>query len=226
MMLKCFWVLVFSLGLLKAAAPFSYAVYRTKLPRAEPGQLQITDSGVNYESDNKKTAINLSFADIREADVSNPARITFETFDVLKRRLGGRTVLSFRLREGAHTEELAQFLAGHLKRPVVGSYAIPNEGGFQIPAYHRRLLSGAHGMLVIGPEAIRFLSDKTKEPRTWLYRDIETIGTPDPFHFRVTTYAETFTFDLKERLSEEAYRLAWRKVYRLEPAVLETDRRP
>lgn len=204
-------------ALLEAAAPFSFAVYRTKLTRDEPGQLEISDSGVSYYSDNKKTSITLPLADIHEADVSDPRRVTIETFDITRRRFGGRKVFSFRLRHGAHDAELAQFLAERLQRPVVGAYPLPNDGDFEISAYHRRLLSGAHGKLIIGSEGIRFLSDKAKEPRTWRYRDIETIGTPDPFHFRVTTYAETFTFDLKERLPEEAYRLAWQKVYRLEP---------
>jgi hypothetical protein len=77
------------------------------------------------------------------------------------------------------------------------------------------MLGGSHGTLVIGSTGIEFASQKPKDSRTWLYRDIQTIGTPDPFHFRVTTYAETFTFDLKERLPEGAYRLAWQEVYDL-----------
>ena len=80
---------------------------------------------------------------------------------------------------------------------------------------HRGVLSGSHGTLIIGSAGIEFASKKAKDSRTWLYRDIQTIGTPDPFRFRVTTYAETFTFDLKERLPDEAYRLAWREVYGL-----------
>ena len=34
-----------------------------------------------------------------------------------------------------------------------------------------------------------------------------------PFHFRLTTYAETYNFDLKQRLSAEDYRSIWRGVY-------------
>ena len=33
----------------------------------------------------------------------------------------------------------------------------------------------------------------------------------------VTTLAETFMFDLKERLPKEAYELVWERVYELEP---------
>jgi len=213
-----FVAVLFSAILLEAAAPFSFAVYRKRLTRDEPGQLEISDAGVNYQSENKKTALTLPFTEIRKADVSNPSRITLETFDITKRRLGGEKVFTFRLREGTHPEELARFLSGHIKRPTVGNYAVSNGRTFEVPAYHREFLSGAHGKLVIGDDAIRFLTDKTKQSRTWLYRDIVTIGSADPFHFRVSTYAETFTFDLKDRLPEEAYRLASGKVYRLEVA--------
>ncbi len=67
--------------------------------------------------------------------------------------------------------------------------------------------------LSIGSAGIQFASKRGKDSRTWLYRDIQTIGTSDPFHFRVTSYAETFTFDLKERLPKAAYDLAWQAVY-------------
>ena len=52
-----------------------------------------------------------------------------------------------------------------------------------------------------------------KHSRTWVHADIETIGTMDPFHFRLTTYAETYNFDLKERLSPEDYRSVWHSLY-------------
>jgi len=40
--------------------------------------------------------------------------------------------------------------------------------------------------------------------QTGKYSEIQTIGGSDPFSFRVTTLAETFTFDLKDRLAEDA----------------------
>src|SRR6266496_5524178 len=159
----------------EAEAPFHFAVYRTKLPRHESGQLTITEAGIHYQSDNGKTALALFFLDIREADVSDPTRITLTTYDIAKRRLGGHRIESFRLQEGTHGEDLARYLAEHLKRPVVGSYALPNEEAVEIPAYHRELLGGSHGKLLIGPGGIQFVSKKTKEPRTWLYKDIESI---------------------------------------------------
>ncbi len=71
-------------------------------------------------------------------------------------------------------------------------------------------------MLEIGDEAIRFVSDTPADSRTWLYRDIETIGRPDSFRFRITTNRETYVVELKSELPEPAYELAWRKVYKVE----------
>ncbi len=215
MRLLLFSFLLSSVAFAEAATPFEFAVYRTKLPRHEPGKLTVTESGVSYRSENGKTSLTLPFLDIREADLSDPARITLTTYDIAKLRLGGNRVLSFRLREGTHAEDLARYFAEHLKRPVVGAYALPDEGAVEIPAYHRELLGGSHGTLVIGPDGIRFVSKKAKESRTWLYQDINTIGSGDPFHFRISTGAETYTLDLKERLPESAYRLAWQRVYNL-----------
>ena len=192
--------------LLPAAEPFHFEVYRNKLPRREPGALDINEHGISYRSDDGKTALTLPFEDIREADVSVPGRIRLLTYDVLKR------ALIFHLREGVQEETLGRFLAEHLPRPVIAAYGVIQQNAYRIPAYHRGVLSGSHGTLIIGSAGIEFASKRTKDSRTWLYRDIQTIGTSDPFHFRVTTYAETFTFDLKERLPEDAYRLAWQEV--------------
>src|SRR5205823_14229640 len=140
--------------------------------------------------------------------------LRFETYDVQKWRPIERREYTFRAQPDAPIEELAQFLAGRVLRPVVGHY--PAASQFKVAAYHRRTLGGADGTLEIGQESIRFVSDKPADSRTWLYRDIETIGKPDPFRFRVTTHRETYVLDLKAELPEAAYQLAWNKLYTLE----------
>jgi len=101
----------------------------------------------------------------------------------------------------------------NLKRPVIAGYALPAQVAFRIPAYHRRGLGGSHGVVEISADGIRFVSGRAADSRTWPYRDIESIGSAGPFHFRVTTDAETYSFDLKERLTTDAYEFAWQKVY-------------
>jgi hypothetical protein len=82
--------------------------------------------------------------------------------------------------------------------------------------YHRRAFGGTDGTLRIGEDSIQYLSDRPADARTWLYRDIETIGRPDSFRFRVTTSRETYVIELKDELSEAAYEPAWSKVYKPE----------
>ncbi len=150
--------------------------------------------------------------DIRAADVSDPKAIRIETYDRLRRKLGERREYTFRLIEGTHPAELAQFFSERIAGPVEGFYATAPPA-FTIPAYHRHALRGVPGRLEIGPQAIRFVAEKPADSRTWLYRDIESIGNSDPFHLRVSTGAETYMFDLKERLKPEAYDFAWEKVF-------------
>jgi hypothetical protein len=197
-----------------AAESFHYSVVRARpLWPDEPGQLQIDGSGVSYQSENGKTKFQLAFEDIREADVSGPQQVRIETYDRLRRKAGGRREYTFRLREAKHGEDLARFLSQRLARPVLGDYAVAAPAAFSIPAYHRHALRGVAGKLEIGPEAVRFVAAKPEDSRTWLYRDIESIGNSDPLHLRVSTYAETYMFDLKERLPREAYEYAWQRVW-------------
>lgn len=198
----------------QAAQVFQFPVIRERAPRrGEPGKLEIDQSGISYESKNGKTSLQVPLANIWEADISDPGSIAIETFDRGKLTLGQRTTYRFRLRAAPDRQALARFFAERLQRPVIGQYSIAGPAPFEIPAYHRHVLGGNHGTIRIGTGAIEFISEKPKDSRTWPYPDIETIGSPDPFHFRVTSFAETYTFDLKERLPERAYDFAWQRVY-------------
>src|SRR5439155_5571578 len=95
-----------------------------------------------------------------------------------------------------------------------------------IPAYHRHVLSGCNGTIQITPKGIRFLSELEPHSRTWLYSEIKTVGGSDPFSFRVTTLAETYTFDLKQPLPRPAYDIVWQRVYDLQPKYSTTRLRP
>jgi hypothetical protein len=200
---------------------FQYDVVRSRwMQKDEPGQLRIDTSGIEYRSANGKTSIRLPFIDVHEMDVSDPSAIRVETYEMLKRKLSGRRSYVFRLRSSRAVEEndrLTQFLSERVNRPLLGSHTIEAKPEFEIPAYHRHVLNGCNGTLQITPEGIRFLSTKEDHSRTWKYSEIQTIGGSDPFSFRVTTLAETFSFDLKDRLPKEAYEFVWQRVYDLQP---------
>jgi len=193
---------------------FDLQVTRVRVLRRQPGDLHIDAAGLTFRSRDGKTTITIPMQDLREADVADPRALRFETYEVQKWKPIERREYTFRAPADAPVEELAQFLALRVNRPVVGHYAAASQ--FQVAAYHRRTLGGAEGTLEIGQDSIRFVSDKPADSRTWLYRDIETIGKPDSFRFRVTTNRETYILELKAELPEAAYQLAWSKVYNLE----------
>jgi hypothetical protein len=193
---------------------FDLEVSRSRIPKDQPGTLHIDSQGVTFLSRDGKTRITVSLRDLREADVADPRALRFETYEISKWKPMQRREYTFRAKMDAPVEELAQFLTGRVHRPVVGHY--PEDSQFRVAAYHRRTLNGTSGILEIGADSIQFVSDKPTDSRTWLYRDIETIGRPDSFRFRVTTNRETYVIELKEDLPEAAYEFAWSKIYHLD----------
>ena len=196
------------------AEAFDMKVERVRLIRNQRGDLHIDARGVTFRSADEKTTISIPIDDLRQADVADPRSLRFQAYEVPKWKPMERREYVFRATEDAAVEAAAQFLAAHLYRPVVGHY--PAASKFKIPAFHRRMRGGTPGTLEIGDEAIRFVSDKAADSRTWLYRDIETIGKPDSYRFRVTTNRETYVVELKSEVPEAAYDFAWGKVYTLE----------
>lgn len=197
-----------------AQEQFDLPVERVRTLRDQPGELHIDATGVSFRSKDGKTNVAIKMQDLRTASVANPRSLRFETYEVSKWKPVERREYTFRASSDAPLDALAQFLSGHVYRPVVGHYW--GRSQFEVPAFHRRAFGGADGMLRIGEESIQFLSDKEADARTWLYRDIETIGRPDSFRFRVTTNQETYVVELKDRLPDAAYELAWTKVYNFE----------
>ncbi len=190
------------------------------MQKDEPGQLRIDGSGIEYRSAKGKTSIRVPFIEVHEMDVADPSAIRIETYEMLKRKLSGRRSYVFKLRAARTVDEndrLTQFLSERVRHPLLRSQPFTAKPEFEIPAYHRHVLNGCDGTLQITPEGIRFLSTKEDHSRTWTYSEIQTFGGTDPFSFRVSTFAETYTFDLKDRLPREAYDLIWQRVYDLHP---------
>jgi hypothetical protein len=193
---------------------FDLTVERIRPLRDQPGGLHIDAQGIGFRSKDGKTNIAIKMQDLREASVADPRALRFETYEVEKWKPTERRAYTFRSSTDAPLDALAQFLTSKVRRPVVGHYWQGTQ--FEVPAFHRRTFGGTNGTLRIGEESIQYLSDNPADARTWLYRDIETIGRPDAFRFRVTTSRETYVVELKDELPLGAYELAWSKVYNLE----------
>lgn len=194
------------------AEQFRYEVRRDKLWGGETGVLTIGEQGIAYASDDGKTMVKLPYRDIRKIDIADRSKVAITTYERKAKRLAQHQAIELALIDGVVSDRLAGFLADHLERPVLGS-AGEEPGGRRVPAYHRHLLGGCDGILVFSSDAVHYVAQEPKHSRTWPFEDIETIGTTDPFHFRVSTYAETYSLELKEHLPEDVYRRLWLRIF-------------
>jgi hypothetical protein len=190
---------------------FDLKVTRVRALRDQPGDLHIDSQGIKFRSTDGTTTIAIPMKDLRDVNVADSHALRFGTYEVQKWKPVERVEYTFRAPPDTSVEQLGNFLTAHVHRTVDGHY--PEEFQFQAAAYHRSMRAGASGLLRIGQQSIQFVSDKPADSRTWLYRDIETIGRPDSFSFRVTTNRETYVLELKEDLPEAGFQLAWTRVY-------------
>lgn len=204
-------LLALMLSTVCSAADFDLPATWVRRGRDRIGDLHVDSDGIQFRPKDGKAAVTVPINDLREVDVADPKALRFETYAVSRWNPADRRSYTFRVALDAPLDELARFFADRMNRPVVGHYE--ETARFRIPAFHRRLRRGADGTLEVGNDSIRFASEQPGESRTWLYRDIETIGQPDSYRFRVTTARETYVLELKRQLSDEAYRFAWDRVY-------------
>ena len=184
---------------------------RMLMPKNQNGDLHIDAQGITFRSLDRKTTIHIPIKDLRTATVADAHSLRFQTYEVRKWKPVLRRDYVFRAQAEAPIEKIAQFLAVRMLRPVVGHYS--QEAEYEVSGFHRRTFGGSPGTLKIGRESIQFVAKEPGDSRTWLYRDIETIGMPGRAQFRVTTNRETYLIELKEELPEAAYELAWRRIY-------------
>jgi hypothetical protein len=207
--MKVVLVLMLSTGCF--ATDFDLPATWVRHGRDQIGDLHVDSDGMQFRPKDGKAAIIVPMKDLREVSVADPKALRFETYAVSRWNPADRRSYTFRVALDAPLDDLARFFADRMNRPVVGYYE--GTARYRVPAFHRRLRRGADGMLEIGDASIRFVSkDEPADARTWLYRDIETIGQPDSHRFRVTTDRETYVLELKRPLSDEAYRFAWDRV--------------
>src|SRR5581483_10779867 len=126
---------------------FDMKVERVRILRNQPGGLHIDAQGITFRSVDGKTSITIPMQDLRGADVADPHSLRFETYEVQKWKPIERREYSFRAGPETPVEDLAQFLAARVHRPVVGHY--PSASQFHVPAYHRRARGGTNGSLEI-----------------------------------------------------------------------------
>jgi hypothetical protein len=108
---------------------------------------------------------------------------------------------------------VAAELAQRVGKPAINGNPDSQAPSFAtIPARHRTLTGGTNGILRFRDDGIDYVTGR-QGGRSWRWADIRTLANPDPYHFRVGGYRETFDFELKEPMSRELFDRLWDYVY-------------
>jgi len=197
---------------------FDFKVKHEHLRGSCRGKLIIDDNQIQYVADKGKHSGQWTYIDIQKLDVS-PKKIELQSFQSSSKwKLGSDKVYEFTLLDAELSYSQQEFLRSKLSRPMVARLVDASSSPLQkLPARHRHTLGGCEGILGIYQDRIVYSTDFARHSREWRYSDLETIGSPDRYHFRVTSHNETFTFDLKIPLEQKTYDFLWDKVNGLAP---------
>jgi len=175
------------------------------------GTLVINDQGVEFIP-KKGSSLRWSYVEIQSFHLS-AHQLAIETYQNRSWRLHGDREFHFRL-TNAVPPAVAEEFARRVQKPVENGRPDPGASGFaSLPARHRTFGGGTNGVLHFRDEGIDYVTTGGRGSRSWRWSDIETIAHPDPYHFRVQGYRETFEFELKQPLSRKLFDRLWDEVY-------------
>jgi hypothetical protein len=175
------------------------------------GTLVINDQGLEFRP-KKGPSLRWSYVEIQSFHLS-ANRLDLETYQNRSWHLSGDREFHFSL-TNAVPPAVAEAFAQHLQKPVKNGRPDPNASGFaSIPARRRTFGGGTNGVLHFRKGGIDYVTAKGRGSRSWRWSDIQTIANPDPYHFRVQGYRETFEFELKQPMSRNLFNRLWDAVY-------------
>jgi hypothetical protein len=221
----CFVLLV---ALQVNAQEFTYRVEQDRLIGHRDGELIISDKGIKYRATKReKESRAWTYTDIRLFEILSPTSVRIWTYKDSKLRLGKDQSLTFKIIEGQIDQGVSDFLRQRIARPFVTSFT--SEGSeplAEIRVKHTRWLSGSEGILKVYPDRLVYESQTSHDSRSWRWTDIRGVGRPDRYRFDVDTFepqigasSRSFSFILKEEMSDKTYDLIWSRVYRPTPLI-------
>ncbi|MGH9446312.1 MAG: hypothetical protein ACRD3O_11385 [Terriglobia bacterium] len=153
-----------------------------------------------------------SFTGIKTFDVT-PRRFALTTYQNKGWHRPGDRQYRFHLSRPMPPDVAAR-LAELVGKPIINGDPSSQQKSFaSIPARHRTLTGGTNGVLHFTQTGISYITAHSQGARSWRWADIQTLANPDPYHFRVGGYRETFDFELKEPMSQTLFDRLWSYVY-------------
>jgi hypothetical protein len=177
-----------------------------------PGTLTLGQDGLVFHP-TKGSTLNWPFLEVQTFDLLSPRRLVITGYENRNWHEHGERKYSFDL-SVAMPPDIAAELARRVAKPVRNADPNPAATSFAtILARHRTLAGGTNGTLHFGPDGIDYIATNEQGGRSWRWSDIQTLAKPDPFHLRVNSYRETFTFELKQPMPRELLDRLWDEIY-------------
>jgi hypothetical protein len=172
---------------------------------SEKGDVVIGVDGIEFRSAKGQT-IELPYLEVQTFHLS-PHSLWIETYQNRKMHLPGIERLRFDVSE-AVPPEIAAELSNQIRRPSQNAVPDTTSQGIAIPAHHRTVRGGTNGTLRLRDSGIDYVTSVAGDSRSWRWADLQTLSAPDPYHLLVFGFRDTYSFDLKELLSQsQFYRL-------------------
>lgn len=179
--------------------------------RSLAGTLYVSSEGIEFRSSQGQT-FRWPFLQIKTLRLA-AHRLIVTTYENRGWRLPGDRSYSFDLRQPM-PPSIAAKLAELVKKPVINANPDSGNKSFAtIAARHQTLTGGTNGDLHFSKEGITYITAEEKGGRSWRWADIQTLAHPDPYHFTVDGYRESFEFELKQPMSQALFDRLWDLVY-------------
>jgi hypothetical protein len=179
--------------------------------RSTPGDLVFTASGIEFRSE-PQFSHRWALTEIKTFELI-PRRLVLTDYENRRHHLPGVRHFRFDLKEPVPPAVAAE-LASRVSKPVINSDPDAKaDAFFTIAARHGTRFGGTNGMLRFRAQGIDYVTTGTGGSRSWRWSEIQTIANPDPYHFGVGGYRETFDFELKQPLPRELFDRLWERVY-------------
>ena len=176
------------------------------------GDLIFNDHGVEFRSA-KGSILSWPFVEIRTVTLATSRRLLLTSYANRRRHWPGDREFRFQL-SAPIPPDVAAALVNSVGKPAVNGDPDPGAPSFaMIPARHRTRTGGTNGVLRFGQDGIDYIASPGDGGRSWRWADIETLASPDPYHFRVGGYLETFEFELKQPMNGDLFGQLWDRVY-------------
>ncbi|HEV2418748.1 MAG TPA: hypothetical protein VGX94_13180 [Terriglobia bacterium] len=176
-----------------------------------PGTLMLNEAGIHFRP-LKGAPLNWTFPEIQTFYLT-PHELKVRSYVNRGWHLPGVKTFRFTL-ASAVPPRVAAELATRVGKPSRNADPDPNLPGFaNLPARHPALLGGSNGVLRFDQNGINYMAAPGSDSRSWRWEDIQTLAHPDPYHLTVGGYRETYSFELKQPMSEALFDQLWDYVY-------------